>query len=365
VTPEEVTLTVGATETLTVTFDPTNATNKNITWSTSDASVATVADGVVTAVAEGTATITATSNNGETATCDVTVAYKATPETIVNLLTTAAIGSTIQLTAGEYDLSNLIYIEPVDNLTIVGGEGVTVDGITFAGYSQRDAICPANLTLKNINFTGTGVAINNNDVTGLTIDNCTFSNGAVVKIASTCTVANLTIKNCDFGATGETDKTSILVQGEATGVLIQDNTITGSVHNAIQITRVAGELTIDGNNISETGSRAIRISTLEGATLTITSNVVSNANTNETEAADNNGEIVKITGVVTDGTFTGNTYGGEEITFTDGIAKTADQVAAELLARVNASQLRITEENGAVDTKVEESLFVYTLGEES
>ena len=46
---EATTLPVGTSETLVVTFDPTNATNKNITWSTSDASVATVADGVVTA----------------------------------------------------------------------------------------------------------------------------------------------------------------------------------------------------------------------------------------------------------------------------------------------------------------------------
>ncbi|MGI6732548.1 MAG: S-layer homology domain-containing protein [Anaerovoracaceae bacterium] len=68
-----VTLAVGATETLVVTFDPTNATNKNVTWTTSDEGVATVANGVVTAVGEGTATITATSNNGKTATCAVTV----------------------------------------------------------------------------------------------------------------------------------------------------------------------------------------------------------------------------------------------------------------------------------------------------
>jgi hypothetical protein len=213
------------------------------------------------------------------------------------------------------------------------------------------APCPANLTLKNIAFTGTGVTIantyaaKNNDIDNLTIDNCTFSDGAVFKMNGTCVIDRLTIKNSIFGVTGDADKTSILVQGTVSNVLIQDNTITGSVYNGIQITRVAGDLTVDGNTISNTGSRAIRIKTLEGAVLTITDNTMSNANTNEIY-----NEIVKIDGEVTEGTFTGNTYGGEEITFTDGIAKTADQVAAELLARVNASQLRITEENGAVDT---------------
>ena len=78
------TLTVGGTETLTATVSPDNATDKSVTWTTSDASVATVADGVVTAVGEGEATITATATNGtdetdddQTASCDVTVSAPA------------------------------------------------------------------------------------------------------------------------------------------------------------------------------------------------------------------------------------------------------------------------------------------------
>lgn len=60
---------------LTVTFNPVNATIKNVTWSSSDVSVATVsANGKVTARGSGTAIITATSEDGEhTAECTVTV----------------------------------------------------------------------------------------------------------------------------------------------------------------------------------------------------------------------------------------------------------------------------------------------------
>ena len=70
----------GETLTLTATVAPANATNKTVTWTSSDESVATVANGVVTAVAAGIATITATATNGtadtsddKTATCTVTV----------------------------------------------------------------------------------------------------------------------------------------------------------------------------------------------------------------------------------------------------------------------------------------------------
>jgi len=66
---------VDASETLTATIAPENATNKNVTWSSSDTSVATVSSsGVVSAVDTGTATITVTtSDGGRTAACTVTV----------------------------------------------------------------------------------------------------------------------------------------------------------------------------------------------------------------------------------------------------------------------------------------------------
>ena len=70
------TLSKGASETLTATVAPTNATNKKVTWTSSDPAVATVdASGKVTGVANGTATITVTTEDGGyTATCAVEVA---------------------------------------------------------------------------------------------------------------------------------------------------------------------------------------------------------------------------------------------------------------------------------------------------
>lgn len=72
----ELSLTEGDTGTLTATVKPDNATNKDVTWSSDNPSVATVNNGVVTAVSKGAATITVTTEDGnKTATCKVTVTH--------------------------------------------------------------------------------------------------------------------------------------------------------------------------------------------------------------------------------------------------------------------------------------------------
>ena len=86
--PTTATLTLGETETVTLTATvlPGDATDKSVTWSSSNEAVATVADGVVTAVAAGEATITVTTTDGaKTATCAVTVAAPAASTYTVTL----------------------------------------------------------------------------------------------------------------------------------------------------------------------------------------------------------------------------------------------------------------------------------------
>ncbi len=67
--------TIGTEQTLTATVGPDDATDKTVTWSSSDEKVATVKDGKVTSVGNGTATITAKAGD-QTATAKVTVSQK-------------------------------------------------------------------------------------------------------------------------------------------------------------------------------------------------------------------------------------------------------------------------------------------------
>ena len=93
----------GKTLTLTATVTPTNATNKNVTWKSSNTKIVTVdGNGKVTAVAAGTATITCTAkaDKSKSATCKITVTNPAVKVTKLRMNKTSVDllkGKTVQL----------------------------------------------------------------------------------------------------------------------------------------------------------------------------------------------------------------------------------------------------------------------------
>lgn len=92
-------LRVGSSETLTATYSPSYATNVNLTWSSSNSSVASVNNGVVTAKGNGTATITV-SANGKSATCLVSVTDGKVKEISIDPTNkTIGLNETVQFTA--------------------------------------------------------------------------------------------------------------------------------------------------------------------------------------------------------------------------------------------------------------------------
>lgn len=119
-------LEVGEEGTLTATVYPTTAGNRDVTWSSSDETVATVVDGRVTAVGLGEATITVTTvDGGHTATCVVnvvpvtfSVSFESEHGTVHSSVSSVAPGGTVTFT-----------IDPDNGYAV---ESVSVNGGTLS-----------------------------------------------------------------------------------------------------------------------------------------------------------------------------------------------------------------------------------------
>ena len=130
VNPTTVAVKPGATVTLSATVTPEDATDKTITWSSSDEKVATVDGGKVTGVAEGTATITATTKSGDkTATCAVTVSEDA-PEVLEDTLEGNITADRTISAANKNFLKGFVYVKSGATLTIEAGS--VIKGISVA-----------------------------------------------------------------------------------------------------------------------------------------------------------------------------------------------------------------------------------------
>lgn len=182
---------LGNTEQLTATVLPDNATNKNVTWSSSDNAVATVSEtGLVTAVDSGSATITATSqaDGTKSASCAVTV--------------TAAVSVTgVELTASEF--------------AYVGGTEQLVANVLPANAFNKTVFWDSSdINIATISDDGlvTAVAPGNVSITVLTDDGdfeaiCSFEVRALPASGEVSVLEALKIAN----ASGDADSTNSYV----------------------------------------------------------------------------------------------------------------------------------------------------------
>ena len=156
-------LTIGASESLVATISPSNATNKDVEWTSSNTNVATVdTTGKVKAISTGSAIITVKTKDGaKIATCNVTVKNSVIPVTGVTLNKTA--------------------------LSLVTG----------TSESLVATISPSNATNKDVEWTSSNTNVATVDTTGKVTGVSAGSATITVKTKDGSKVAtcNVTVKN--------------------------------------------------------------------------------------------------------------------------------------------------------------------------
>ena len=235
-TKEQVSVVEGEKVLLYVSFTPKNASDKRVTWSSSDTGVATVdTKGNVTGVKPGTATITVTTTDGgKTATCEVTVTKKPTPVSGVtinrtSLTLTIGGGAILVATVSPEDAANkkVVWSSSDESVATVdkNGEVTAVKkGTAKITATSEDggktATCDVTVTDKPVS--ATGVTLNKTTLK--------LNVGKTEQLAATVKPSDAT----NHEVTWSSDKTSVATvdkAGKVTGVAPGTATITAKTHN--------------------------------------------------------------------------------------------------------------------------------------
>ena len=282
----------GDAETLTATVSPSDATDKSVTWSTSDNQVATVENGVVTALAVGTATITVTTTDGgKTATCAVTVKEKVIPVTSVSLdkeafdlfvgdaavalvATVSPDNATDKSVTWSSSNQNVATVDANGNVTAVGPGSATITVTTVDG--NKTATCNVNVKVH---------------VTTVSLDQGTLElvvGGDPVTLTATVSPDNATDKSVSWSSSNQNVAT-VDANGKVTPVAAGTTTITVTTTDsgktatcAVTVKKITYSLAItpaegDEVNVGESCEFKLKL-------ITKTNDVVSNEKDITTEA---------------------------------------------------------------------------------
>ena len=153
-TEHEITLEKGGNKVLEVKFTPSNASNKSVTWVSSNTSVATVTDGVVVGVAPGSTEIIAKSGNF-TDKCQVTVVVSATSVSLDLTELTLSPGetATLKATVLPEDSTDEVEWSSSDEMIATVQDGVVTavalgEATITAKAGEKTATCSVKVEIK-------------------------------------------------------------------------------------------------------------------------------------------------------------------------------------------------------------------------
>ena len=218
-------LKVGETVTLSATVNPSNASDKTVTWSSSDVSIAAVDDGIVKALKIGTATIKAKAGD-KTATCSITIVpTEVSSITLDKSSASLKVGETVTLiaTVGPEDATDRTVIWASSDTTVI-----TVSN----GVVTAKKLGTATITAKAGDKTATcSITVIPTPVTSVTLNKTTAS----LKVGETITLS-ATVNPSDA-----TDKTVTWTTSDATVATVSNGVVTAKKMGTVTITAQAGD----------------------------------------------------------------------------------------------------------------------------
>ena len=239
--------TVGQQITLTATVLPENATDKSVTWSSSNTGVATVdAAGNVSILAEGSAVITATTNDGTnlSATCAITVPHVTILATNIALNKTSIDNAKV---GDEYVIKATVFPENADDKSV-----------TWSSTNPAVATVDSNGLVKILAEGSTVITATTNDGTNLSAS-CAITVPHVAVLATSITLSQTSIADAKVGQ--KITLTAIVLPEDA-----EDKSVTwNSSDTDVAIVDANGVVTIIGE-----GSAVITATTNDGTNLSAT-----------------------------------------------------------------------------------------------
>ena len=343
-------LDAGKNEKLVATVSPEDATDKKVTWESSNNSVAKVtSDGTVSAVSKGTAKITAKTSNGKTATCDVTVKQPITGITLNK--------KSLELERGEKTkVTATIAPSNADGDKTVKWSSNKTSVATVSSDGTITAVAKGNATITAT--TSNGKTATCSVTVGVPLKSISFENGVKEKTLNKGENFNLKViynpEDTDASKTitwSSTDTSVAKVEnGKVTAVGIGETTITATASNGKKAeckVKVVNPLV----SISIKDSTSIQYGQTEKLVVTYNPEDTTDDKTINWESSDKN-----IAEISADGTITAKNVGTATITAKTTTGKTANCVVTVLPVELNS--ISIKEQNVTLNKNENKNLTV-------